>query len=164
MCVRFFNRLPLYYCCTPTAYVHKCTSAVYRSILCTYIKMHTCRQINAIRSRLSESTYSTGRKHNKQQQARPRLNFLLEKGGAFPTTRGYSHRRAFFPNLCHFFRAIFQSSILSCFFFQINSGMLTNVIYLFLENFTNSHRMPPYIDTCLQLFPNFGIYGKNALR
>ena len=41
--------------------------------------------------------------------------------------------------------------------------MLTNVIFLVLENFTNSDRTPPYIDTYPQLFPNFGNYGKNAL-
>ena len=38
--------------------------------------------------------------------------------------------------------------------------MLTNVIFLLLENFTNSDRTPPYIDTYLQLFPNFGNFGK----
>ena len=49
-------------------------------------------------------------------------------------------------------------------FFFPNIGMLTNLIFLLLENFTNSDRTPPYIDTHLQLFPNFGIFGKNALR
>ena len=35
------------------------------------------------------------------------------------------------------------------------------MIFLRLENQTNSDRMPPYIDTYrLQLFPNFGNYGK----
>ena len=48
--------------------------------------------------------------------------------------------------------------------FFINIGMLTNLIFLLLENFTNSDRTPPYIDTYLQLFPNFGKIGKNALR
>ena len=38
--------------------------------------------------------------------------------------------------------------------------MLTNLIFLLLENFTNSDRTPPYIDTYLQLFPNFGNFGK----
>ena len=28
----------------------------------------------------------------------------------------------------------------------------------------NSDETPAYIDTHLQLFPNFGNYGKNALR
>ena len=45
-----------------------------------------------------------------------------------------------------------------------NIGMLTNLTFLVLENFTNSDRTPPYIDTYLQLFPNFGNYGKNPLQ
>ena len=46
-----------------------------------------------------------------------------------------------------------------------NIGMLTNLIFLLLlENFTNSDRTSPYIDTYLQLFSNFGKLGKNALR
>ena len=49
-------------------------------------------------------------------------------------------------------------------FFPPNIGMLTDLIFLVMENFTNSDRTPPCIDTCLQLFPNFGKYGKNALR
>ena len=54
-----------------------------------------------------------------------------------------------------FFRAIFQSSIFSfsCFFFSK---------YEFRKK--NSEGTPPYIGTYLQLFPNFGNYGKNALR
>ena len=77
---------------------------------------------------------------------------------------GHSYRRAFFSNFRHLFRAIFRSFIFSWFFFFPNIGMLTNFTFLVLENFTNSDRTPPYIDTYLQLFPNFGIYGKNALR
>ena len=42
--------------------------------------------------------------------------------------------------------------------------MLTNLMFWALENLTNSDRTPPYIDTYLQLFPNFGNYGKNPLR
>ena len=34
-------------------------------------------------------------------------------------TKGRSDRRVFFPNLRHFFRATFHSSIFSCFFFQL---------------------------------------------
>ena len=33
-------------------------------------------------------------------------------------------------------------------------------IFLVLENFTNSDRTPPYIDTYLQLFPNLEIMEK----
>ena len=63
----------------------------------------------------------------------------------------------------HFFRVSFQ--IFHIFlFFSPNIGKLTNLIFLVLGNFTNSDRTPPYIDTYLQLFPNFGNYGKNALR
>ena len=52
-----------------------------------------------------------------------------------------------------------------CLFCFPDIGMLANLIYLVLENFTNSDRTPPpYIDTYLQLFPNLGNYGKNALR
>ena len=40
-------------------------------------------------------------------------------------------------------------------------GILTFLIFLLLENFTNSDRMPPYVDTHLQLFPNFGNSGNN---
>ena len=45
-------------------------------------------------------------------------------------------------------------------FFPPNIGMLTNLIFLVLEHFTNSDRTPPCIDTYLQLFLNFGNYGK----
>ena len=48
------------------------------------------------------------------------------------------------------------------FFFQMCE--FNEVVFLLLENFTNSERTPPYIGTYLQLFPNFGNYGKNALR
>ena len=48
--------------------------------------------------------------------------------------------------------------------FSPNIGMLTNSIFLVLENFTNSDRTPPYVDIYLQLFPNSGNYEKNALR
>ena len=41
-----------------------------------------------------------------------------------------------------------------------NIAMLANLIFLVLENFTNSYRTPPYIDTYLQLFSNFENYGK----
>ena len=41
--------------------------------------------------------------------------------------------------------------------------MLTNLIFLLLlENFTSSDRTPPYLDTKLQLFPNFGIWEKSS--
>ena len=33
-----------------------------------------------------------------------------------------------------------------------------------VESFMNSDRTPPYIDTYLQILPNFGKFGKNALR
>ena len=59
------------------------------------------------------------------------------------------------------FCAIFQSSTFSCFIFP-NIGTLTNLIFLVLENFTNSNRTPPYIGTHLQLFPNCGNYGKKS--
>ena len=49
-------------------------------------------------------------------------------------------------------------------FFSPIIGMLTNLIFLVLEKFTNSERTPPHIDTYLQFFPNFGNYGENALR
>ena len=70
----------------------------------------------------------------------------------------------FFPNFStFFFRAIFRLlfsrnfSIFHIFlFFFPNIGMLTNLIFLFLENFTVSDRIPPYIYAYLQLFPNFG--------
>ena len=64
------------------------------------------------------------------------------------------HSEGFFSKFSTFFRAIFQSYIFSCFFPII--GTLTNWKFLVLENFTNSDRAPPYIDTCLQSFPNFG--------
>ena len=32
--------------------------------------------------------------------------------------------------------------------------------FMLLENFTNSDRTAPYLDTYLQLFPNFGNSGK----
>ena len=74
-------------------------------------------------------------------------------------------REFFFPNFRHFFRAIFQSSIFSCFFFPQKYWNVNELdIFAFLENFTNSDRTPPYIDTYVQLFPNFGNFGKNALR
>ena len=67
----------------------------------------------------------------------------------------------FFPNFRRLFRAIFQSSIFSCFVFP-NVGVKFNELdFLLLENFTNSDRTPPFIDTYLQLFPNFGSYGRN---
>ena len=59
----------------------------------------------------------------------------------------------------YLFCAIFQSSIFS-WFFSPTVWNFTNLIFLLLENFTNSDRTPPYIDTYLQLFPNFGNYGK----
>ena len=40
--------------------------------------------------------------------------------------------------------------------------MLTNLIFSLLEKFRNSDRTPPYIDTYLQLFPNFGNLEKNS--
>ena len=72
------------------------------------------------------------------------------------TTKGHSYQRAFFPSFRHFFRAIFQ--IFHIFlFFLVSIGMLTNLIFLVLqEDFTYSDRTPPYIDTYLQLFPTFG--------
>ena len=48
-------------------------------------------------------------------------------------------------------------------FFLPSIVMLTNLIFLVLENFTKSDRTPPYADTYLQLFPNFGNYGKKML-
>ena len=33
-------------------------------------------------------------------------------------------------------------------------------MFLLLENFTNSDKTPPFIDTYLQLFPNFGNHGE----
>ena len=41
-----------------------------------------------------------------------------------------------------------------------NLEMLTNLIFLLLDNLTNSDRTPPYIDTYLQLFPNFWKFWK----
>ena len=38
--------------------------------------------------------------------------------------------------------------------------MLTNLIFLILENFTNSDRTPPYIDTYLQYFQTLEIMEK----
>ena len=43
--------------------------------------------------------------------------------------------------------------------FFLNIGKLTNLIFLVLENFTTSDRTPPYMDTYLRLFPNFGKFG-----
>ena len=68
-----------------------------------------------------------------------------------------------------FFRIfdIFFAQFFNLLYFPVffpNIGMLTNVIFLLLENFTNSDRTPPYIDTYIQLFPNFGNFVKNALR
>ena len=60
------------------------------------------------------------------------------------------------------FAQLFNFPYLAVFFF--NFGTLTNLIFLLLGNFTNSDRTPPYIDTYLKLFPNFGNSGKNALR
>ena len=70
-------------------------------------------------------------------------------------TEGHTYRRAFFPNIRRFFRAIFHSSIFSYFSCFPNIGMLTDLIFLVLENFTNSDGTPPYIVTYFQLFPNF---------
>ena len=42
--------------------------------------------------------------------------------------------------------------------------MFTNLIFLVLENFTNSDRTPPYIDRYLQLCPNFGNFGRSPIR
>ena len=59
-----------------------------------------------------------------------------------------------------FFAQFFNLPYFPGFFFPI-IGMLTNLIFLLLlENFTNSDRTPPYIDTYLQLFPHFGKFGK----
>ena len=93
-----------------------------------------------------------------------RFSSLCFCGHSCYSYKGHSYRRAFCPDFRHFFRASFQSSIFSCFFCFPNIGMLTNLIFLVLENITNNDRTPPYIDTYLQLFPNFGNYGKNALR
>ena len=42
--------------------------------------------------------------------------------------------------------------------------MLTNLIFLVLENFmNNSDRTPPYIDTYLKLFPNFLLMMEKTL-
>ena len=38
--------------------------------------------------------------------------------------------------------------------------MLTNLIFFLLENFTNSDRTPPYIDTYLQFFQTLEFLGK----
>ena len=69
----------------------------------------------------------------------------------------------FFPIFDIFFAQFFNPPYFPGFFFP-NIGMLTNLIFLVLKKFTNSDRTPPYIDTYLQLFSNFGNYGKNALR
>ena len=53
------------------------------------------------------------------------------------TCQGHSYRGAFFQNNRHFFRAIFQDSIFSCFVFK-NIGMLTNLILL-LQNSGEFH-------------------------
>ena len=82
-----------------------------------------------------------------------RLRILIDISNSYP--------RAFPP----IFRHLFVSRNFSIFqifqFFFSNIGMLTNLMFLLLlENFANSDRTPPYIDTYLQLlFPNFGNYG-----
>ena len=52
-------------------------------------------------------------------------------------------------------------------FFFPHMSNLTNLFFRFLRISRislNGDRTPPYIDTYLQLFLNFGYYGKNALR
>ena len=70
----------------------------------------------------------------------------------------------FFQILDSFFAQFFNLPYFPVLFFSPNIGMLSSLIFLVQENFTNSDRKPPYIDPYLQLFPNFGNYGKNALR
>ena len=80
-------------CCTPTINtmrMYVCiryTPAVCR-IICMYRKkyMQAGKYNSRIGSFLPESTYHTGCwRHNKKPGTWPRLNFLLEKGGALPT-------------------------------------------------------------------------------
>ena len=67
---------------------------------------------------------------------------------------GHSYRRPFFFQFFDIFFAQFFS-LPYCPVFFPNNGMLTNLIFSVLENFTNGDRTPPYIDTYLLLFPNF---------
>ena len=86
---------------------------------------------------------------------------LAGPASVYTQSKGHSYRRAFFPIFRHLNFVSRNFSILHIFLgFFPNIGMLTNLIFLVLENFTNSDRTPPYIDTYLHLFPNFGNFGK----
>ena len=79
----------------------------------------------------------------------------------------HSYRRVFSLIISPCFSRDFSILHISLFEFfpNLNTWNSTNLIFLLLRNFSNnSERMPPYIDTYLQFFRNFGNYGKNALR
>ena len=63
-----------------------------------------------------------------------------------------------------FFAQLFNLPYFPGFVFP-NVGMITNLIFLLLEIFTNSDKTPRYIEIHIsKLFPNLGNYEKNALR
>ena len=74
---------------------------------------------------------------------------------------GHSYRRVFSGNCDIFFAQFFNPPYFPDFFFPNKCVKFNELGFLLLENFTNSDRTPPKLDTYLQLFPNFGIYGKN---
>ena len=82
-------------------------------------------------------------------------------------TQGNSSRRAFFPIIYTFHVSFAQFCNLPDFpgfFFSKYVKFNKAVFFLLLENITNSDRTPPYLDTYLQLFPNFENSGQKALR
>ena len=104
-----------------------------------------------------------GRRHNNTLGA-PAVAKLAKPINSDPhRVQGSFLSESFFPKFSTFFSRNFSILHIFLFFFP-NIGMLTNSIFLVLENFTNSNRTPPFIDTCLQIFPNFENSGKNALR
>ena len=75
----------------------------------------------------------------------------------------YLHYRKVFSIFSIFFLRNFSVFHIYLFFFIPNMGNLANLIFLLLENFMISDRTPPYLDTYLQLFPNFGNSGEKSL-
>ena len=62
---------------------------------------------------------------------------------------------SFFPKFSTFFSRNFSIFHIFLGFFSPNIGMLTNLIFLLLENFTNSDSTPPYIDAYLSAINYF---------
>ena len=76
--------------------------------------------------------------------------------------RSFSYRRAFSHNFHIFFAQFFHLPYFPDYFFKYVK--FNELVFSASGEFTNSDKTPPYIDACLQLFPNFGSCGKNALR